>query len=109
MGSSNLSMESNSFGEVGNWPVTSFIPPMKTSLVNSMHISTFLGSSEKEPMVHPPLPDTGVSPALLVGRRDTSHFLNSSGGRDSFKGGYWKSPPWNIATSCAWAAASNSE
>ena len=32
-------------------------------------------------MVHPPLPDTGVSPALFVGRSDTSHFLNSSGGK----------------------------
>src|SRR5215210_1476779 len=101
-------MESNSFGEVGNWPVSSFISPTKTSLVNSMHISTFLGSSEKEPMVHPPLPDDGVSLALFVGRRDTSHFLNSSGGNDSFRVGYSKSPPWNIATCCAWAAASNS-
>src|SRR5918994_5208662 len=101
-------MVSKYLGLVGNWPVTSFMPPMKTSLVNSMHISTFLGSREKELIVHPPLPDTGVSPAFLVGRSDTSHFLNSSGGRVSFKVGYWKSPPWNIATSCAWAAASNS-
>ena len=43
-------------------------------------------------MVHPPLPDDGVSLALLVGSRETSHFLNSSGGRVSFKVGYWKSP-----------------
>src|SRR5918993_5668745 len=101
-------MVSKYFGLVGNWPVTSFMPPTKTSLVNSMHISTFSGSSEKEPMVQPPLPDEGVSPALLVGSRETSHFLNSSGGRDSFKGAYWKSPPWNMATSCAWAADWNS-
>src|SRR5215210_4304061 len=101
-------MVSKNFGLVGNWPVTSFIPPMKTSLVNSMHILTFSGSSEKAPMVHPPLPDDGLSPALFVGRSETSHFLNSSGGREYLSVGYWKSPPWNIATCCTWAAASKS-